>query len=165
MNNRLLSIITITLLLFQSIVNAQSLNLINNSTNELTIELSVIKNSESELTSKEHEYYLKATNNSNNNVEVRITAENTICKGKVNVVPFIQTLYIDKTSAEINENYTAITIQPNSSVSFYMKLINTSDNILNSWNCTEVKAFGTNNEILSNTLLIESFIPNPNDFK
>ena len=64
-----------------------------------------------------------------------------------------------------------ITIKPNSVQEFYVKLNRSNNTKLNTWNCTKVfissqgkgKKKGKNK--LSNSITIETLIPNPADFR
>ena len=158
--------ITILLLLVQSVIYAQSDNYRNdnNPNSNTRIELSVIKKSETTLTDKEHVYILQAVNKSDNDIEIQIIAGNVSCNEKINI-SFDHKIYQDNIHNGISNGSQNIKIKANSSTEFYVKLINPSNDKLDSWNCTEVKAMGTKNNILSNNILIESFVPNPKNFR
>lgn len=158
--------LAIFILLRTASINAQSNTIKNNNDLNLSglIELSIIENPTTRLTDNEHVYVLKAVNKTNDAIEIQIIAENINCDGKMNV-SFEHKIFQENNQVDILDNLKDIKISANSSVIFYIKLINSSNIKLNSWNCTEIKAIGFSGKILSNKILIESFIPNPKDFR
>lgn len=158
--------ITILLLLVQSVIYAQSDNYRNdnNPNSNTLIELSIIKNSESPLTSNEHLYVLKAVNKSDKPIMIQVIADNVTCNNKTNTL-FQQKVYRNEPENTATGILGNITIPANSFIEFNVKLLNTSTVNFNSWNCTEVKAKGINTNIFSNSILIESFIPDPKNFR
>ena len=128
---------------------AQSAYFESNTESKKNIELLIVKNSELPLSNKEHVYLLQVNNNSNVPIEIKIVAENVVCLNRPTIL-FEHLVYQD------NSNGSAL---------FYVKLINNLPDKLNTWNCTEVKAIGINKTIVSDSLLIESFIPDTKDFR
>lgn len=135
------------------------------------IELSVLKTSEQSLTSKEHIYLLKALNLTAEQLQVVVRASNVKCDVNPNAQSIIenidvaQKLYI---SSDKELEATALldfTLPPNNHHEFYLMLQN-PPNVSNKKNCTEVGAMDNRSKkYYSNTIIIESFIPNPADFK
>ena len=65
------------------------------------------------------------------------------------------------------EHVYLLQVNNNSNVPIEIKIVaeNVVPDKLNTWNCTEVKAIGIIKTIVSDSLLIESFIPDTKDFR
>ena len=164
MKNYLIPLFVFTLLMHSSIY-AQS-DYMHNANNKSRIEISVIKNSEASMTSVEHVYVLKAVNKIGKAVVIKIAAANIICTEKENV-QFNQKVYWNESCENVSvSNISSNVIIPeNGIIEFYVKLIRPFNTKLNSWNCTEIKAIGADDKILSNCILLESFNPDPKNFR
>ena len=143
---------------------AQSAYFESNTESKKNIELLIVKNSELPLSNKEHVYLLQVNNNSNVPIEIKIVAENVVCLNRPTIL-FEHLVYQENSNREISDVINNIKIEANGSALFYVKLINNLPDKLNTWNCTEVKAIGINKTIVSDSLLIESFIPDTKDFR
>jgi hypothetical protein len=143
---------------------AQSAYFESNTESKKNIELLIVKNSELPLSNKEHVYLLQVNNNSNVPIEIKIVAENVVCLNRPTIL-FEHLVYQENSTREISDVINNIKIEANGSALFYVKLINNLPDKLNTWNCTEVKAIGINKTIVSDSLLIESFIPDTKDFR
>ena len=163
MKNNLQLIAIIILLIAQTTIYAQSDVLKKKEINS-SVELSVIKNNESELTSGEYTYILKMVNKLNKEIEIKVIADNVNCNNKSNI-SFTQKVYLlgsESNASNISQN---IKIKAKETIEFYVKLINSTGIKSNNWNCTEVKAIGIDTKIISNIISLESFVPNPKDFR
>lgn len=162
--------LTIFILLQTISLNAQS-NLENNKKNlDLSgmIELSISLNPTSALTDYEHVYVLKAVNKTNKELNVNVIANNINCNSNVaKQLQVLQKVYQSEFRNDISNISENLTLHANSNIEFYLKIINPPNSNLNMWNCTAVKAVdaNTNSIILSNSLEIKSFMPDPKDFR
>ena len=137
-----------------------------NSTGALPVTLSISKNSEAPGTDMIHVCVLKAVNVSDQPVSLKISAINMNCEKK-NTINMEQEVYW--TEQGIAGSLSGITgnkmIPAHGSLEFNVRLIRPLNTPLNTWNCTEVKAIGANDIIISNSIVIETFIPDPKDFR
>lgn len=170
MRNSFLTAMCFCFLQFSANVFAQSFTL-KPLVEHTAIELSVLKTSEQSLTSIEHIYLLKALNLTSEQLHVVVRASNVQCdinpntQNRLDNVDVVQKLY---TSSDKELDATTLLdfmLPPNNHHEFYLKLQN-PPNALNRNNCTEVKAMDNGSKkYYSNTIIIESFIPNPADFR
>lgn len=128
------------------------------------IVISITQNSDAPHTDKVHVYKLKATNISSKDLSFKLTAANINCIGKINSTIDVQ-VFLAGNSESLSSTSSTVIISPGGSLEFYVKLIRPANTLLNTWNCTEVKAIGQNNLVLSEGTIIESFIPDPADFR
>ncbi|MEN9448523.1 MAG: hypothetical protein RJA25_1813 [Bacteroidota bacterium] len=132
------------------------------------IKLLVVHNSEAPHTNKEHVYQLKAINTTSQSMNVMLIAINSICSNKSKFSAGInldQKIYTD-VNKELNaKNTEELVIPANGEQEFYVKIINTTT-LLNQLNCTEIKVMDLKDKIIiSNKIEIETFIPDPKDFR
>ncbi|MCC6583239.1 MAG: hypothetical protein IT271_06020 [Chitinophagales bacterium] len=131
-----------------------------------SVKLTLIKKSDEPNTSPEHIYLLSAKNITDKSVSLIITVSNANC-GIAKSSRLSQVVYWkDLESVEtLSDKSPVITIKANSTAAFYVKLSRSFNSKLNTWNCTEVKAQDADNHQLSEGLMIESFLPDPADFR
>lgn len=170
MKKKYLAAMCLCLLQFSASSFAQSFTL-KPSTEHPSIELSLLETSDLPLTSKEHVYLLKALNLTAEQLHVVIRASNVLCDTKqgfqknVKSVDVSQKLYFSLENEIESTNFLDFILLPKNQHEFYLKLQN-PPNELNRKNCTEVSAIDNGSKkYYSNTIVIESFIPNPADFK
>ncbi|HLT34614.1 MAG TPA: hypothetical protein VKZ98_12530 [Aquaticitalea sp.] len=125
------------------------------------LKLSIKKGSDAPNYEKEHSYLLEIANTGSKIFNANITIKNIECSNikEVNQTDFNQEIW-DK--AQQNRMRT-IAIQPGTSIEFYVKLSIPAGAKLNTWNCAEIVAMSNEDKILSNSITIESLIPNPNN--
>ena len=125
------------------------------------LKLSIKKGSDSPNYETEHEYLLELTNSSSVASNVIISTKNKECSNvkKLEQTEFQQVLLDKNKQAKVQE----IVIQPGKSVEFYVKLSRANNAKLNTWNCTEIVAVSNEGKALSNSIIIESLVPNPNN--
>lgn len=169
MKNYLLSITTLMLFcvpfsVFGQLSKSDNTSTVN--TGIKPVKLTLIKSSEEPSTNPEHIYLLSAGNISDKPVSLIITAGNTNC-GSAKSSPFSQIVYWEDSefNKTLSDKSSVITIKANSTAMFYVKLTRSVDSKLNTWNCTEIKAIDANNHELAESILIESFLPDPADFR
>jgi hypothetical protein len=106
-------------------------------------------------------------NTSNQPVVFRIQASNGLCTGSRQNVNLQQEVLSEEAGIENSgSNISAKVIIPaQGKAEFTILLSRPIGTALNTWNCTDVKAIGITGETLSNNLVIESFLPDPKDFR
>ncbi|MDB5228890.1 MAG: hypothetical protein JWN78_3083 [Bacteroidota bacterium] len=162
--NYLLQIVTMLFLFIHCTAFGQSSK--QNLNAALKVEILIIKKSDAPHTSKVHVYQLKAVNTSVKDISFSLTGTNINCVGKKNSGMDIKVYQGNPENTDLlSSTSPMITVPAGSSVEFYVKLTRPANTLLNTWNCTEVKAIGQNNLILSEGAIIESFIPDPADFR
>ncbi|SDH46862.1 hypothetical protein [Winogradskyella thalassocola] len=125
------------------------------------LKLSIIQNSDEPDTAKEHFYLVKVTNTSRKATLFSVSAFNAKCSNEKSIeTDFTQEILNNNKSLGDKEH----TIKPNESMEVFVKLTKPKNSKLNSWNCTQVNAISKNGDVISNTVSIESFIPDPKDF-
>ncbi|MDN3492084.1 hypothetical protein [Winogradskyella bathintestinalis] len=125
------------------------------------LKLSVIENSDEPNTASEHFYLVNVTNTSSKSAPFSLATTNTPCsKGKSIQTDFSHQVLDNKKARQPN----GLNINSGQSVKVYIKLMRSKTARLNSWNCTEVTAISSEGRPISNTITIESFIPDPKDF-
>lgn len=160
-------VMLLTVLGFQQTALAQRmLDAKQNGLSVANVELKVIKASDAPHTSTEHEYLLKASNTTGAEVSLNIITTNVPCSGK-KYVDLNQSIYRTENGEHVllGKGIMPIVVPANGEVEFYVKLVRPVGTALNTWNCVEIKAVNNAQKVLSNTILIESFIPDPNDFR
>lgn len=125
------------------------------------LKLSIKKGSDTPNYEKEHSYLLELSNMGNKPTPVTISTQNKPCSNikKAEQIEFEQVL-LDNNRQSRNQQ---MIVQPGKSVEFYIKLSRPNNAKLNTWNCTEVVATSNEGKPLSNAIVIESLIPNPNN--
>lgn len=128
-----------------------------------TLELKVLKSSDLPLTAKEHMYLVQITNNSSRTVAFSLATEEINCDD-------VDRSKLTSLNREIlNKNglsrQSVKSISGNESIEFYVKISRKPDTPLATYNCLGIKAVTEKNEILSNTLIIKTWIPDPKNFQ
>lgn len=125
------------------------------------LKLSIKQGSDSPNYETEHLYLLELTNTTRTATSVSISTKNTECSN----VPTTQQIAFDQTTLETNKQSKVqqIVVEAGKTVEFYIKLSRPQNARVNSWNCTEVVALAKDGNALSNSIIIESLIPNPNN--
>lgn len=130
------------------------------------IELSVTRYSEAPNTDLLHVYSLQAVNTSSQPVTLKIKTTNKVCDKKTSV-DLSQEVYWENEgfSGMLTNNTKLITIPAHSTEEFIIRTNRPLNTPLNTWNCTQVEALDTGDHPVSNSIIIESFIPDPKDFR
>jgi len=128
-----------------------------------TVQLSVVTPSDAPHTAAEHIYLLKAENTSDKTLSFTITANNINCGAKL-AADLQATVYEDAFATNSTNTLNLHSIPAHGSVQFYVKLLKPQDTPLKTSNCMEIKAVQGKN-ILSDGIIIESYIPDPKDFR
>jgi outer membrane protease len=159
------SIITL-LLVFFSVFNSFCQN-------DFTINL--LEKPSNELSDNDHYYLFELKNNSKTDYKnLTISKANVLCKENGNNKFFKKNSFSKKSKSNLDisvknqdkhSDINALDSKAETTTTFFVKLSKKNNAELNTANCFEI--FITNNvgnEILSNTVIIESLIPDPNDF-
>lgn len=125
------------------------------------LKLSLIKSSDEPNTATEHFYLIGVTNTSSKTASFSISATNKSCTDeKLRQTDFSHEIMTKQKSKQAGQQV----IQPNESIEVLIKMTRSQKAKLNSQNCTEIKATSNDGRAISNTIIIESFIPDPKDF-
>jgi hypothetical protein len=167
------------LLAFISIVlTANSLDsdkgLENNSTktnteveNKFAINLTIQRDNTIALTHPEQLYKLKIENLTNENIAIDILIENIIkqdiIQKQIELSPFIYATEIE--FSELTNNKLKNIIPANSNKELLVKLIIPENSEKNTFNFSKIVALNESGQIISNTIEIKTFIPDPKDFQ
>lgn len=110
----------------------------------------------------EHFYLMEITNNANTSLQFKISIDNTKCQ---NISSSKQVL-LNQSTLKKNKSQVLnqISIEPETSIEFYIKISRPNNTQLDTWNCSEVKAISKTGESLSNSVIIKSLIPDPKKF-
>ncbi|HMV16197.1 MAG TPA: hypothetical protein PKK18_06565 [Chitinophagales bacterium] len=157
------SILTLLFLCIVSVSNAQSGSQKQLSNLDFPLELSIKKNSETALSLPSREYVLQISNTSNYPVEFLINASNISCIANQKLQQLVFEYELNQVGKIIGSYI--LTLPPHSNLEFNLIIKNTSFTQLDSKNCTEVMAVNKNNEVLSNSISIETYIPDPSQFR
>lgn len=125
------------------------------------LKLSIKQGSDAPNSETEHMYLLELSNTSSVASSVNISTLNKECANikKTDQTDFEQVLLDKNKQSRIQQ----IVVQPGKTVEFYVKLSRPRGARLNTWNCTEILAVANDGKALSNSVSIESLIPNPNN--
>ncbi|MEH6537442.1 MAG: hypothetical protein V7719_13675 [Psychroserpens sp.] len=126
------------------------------------LELKIKKQSDLPNTATEHLYLIEIVNHSNSSEEFTIVTNDKNCNNieqSKQVVLKRQVLNSQKI-----KGFKSGTIKANSTIDFYIKISRNDDTPLGKWNCTEIKVLSSNDDNISNTLVIKSQIPDPKNF-
>ena len=130
------------------------------------VQLSVARYSEAPHTDTEHEYLIKATNISLQAVTIKIKTQNTACDQKQTVNLDREVYWTTEGSIGSLSGVTTTYIIPaQGTAEFAVRTKRPLGTPLNTWNCILVEAINVNDQAASNSIVIESFIPDPKDFK
>lgn len=130
------------------------------------VELSVLQYSSAPHSEPVHEYLLKAVNITGLSLPVTIRTTNAVCPNK-HSVDLQREVFLSGTAdpGGAAQPILMTTMPANGNIEFTLKTIRPEGTALNSWNCTQVQAFDAKNKPVSNIVVIESYIPNPEDFR
>ncbi len=161
---------TFAIICGQSLTFGQSDNLQKNSKTktDFMLELSVVEKSMEPNTSLVHTYLLQVDNKFDKPLSVKVLTDNITCYENKRVnVNLLQNIYQNESENSLlnSNNSTTVTVEAKSVLIFYVTLTRPSGTILNSWNCTQVKAVDNAGVVISNSILLETYIPNPKDFR
>ncbi|MEZ4797651.1 MAG: hypothetical protein R2785_10850 [Flavobacteriaceae bacterium] len=125
------------------------------------LKLTIIKGADKPNTESEHDYLLEISNTSKTDFTFVITANNTSCSDQklMQQTELMQEIYNAQKSKKLN----SMSIASGKTLEFYVRLTRPDNAKKNSWNCTQIKAVSGNGSAISNTITIESLIPNPKD--
>jgi hypothetical protein len=130
------------------------------------ITLSIVENSTAPHTDAVHTYRLSAVNNTSQTISFFIAAENISCVGKQNSNLKLEVVESESLTNPVNTDLNAKRlIQPNTSTDIYIRLIRPAAGQLDSWNCVSVTAKTPEGKALSEPIIIESYIPDPENFR
>ncbi len=131
-----------------------------------TLKISLKKESDEPTTANEHFYFIEVTNTGKKAATATISVVNSSCKeekktGNFSGKPAMKETVLNASkSSQLNQ----VSVEPGKTVEFYVKLTREQNAELNTWNCSKIVAVSNDGKVISNTLTIESFIPNPKDF-
>ncbi|SDS28996.1 hypothetical protein SAMN04515667_1840 [Formosa sp. Hel1_31_208] len=127
-----------------------------------SLELKIKKSSDLPITAQEHLYLIEITNISNSPKDFTIVTSDQVCNG------IAQNKQIHLKRQVLNSQKTQTiesgTVGANSSLDFFVKISRDATTPLGKWNCTEVKVLSGNNNNISNSLIIKSLVPDPQNF-
>ncbi len=125
------------------------------------LKLSIKKGSDAPNFKTEHMYLLELSNLGSIASNVSISIENKECANikKSDQTKFIQELFDNKKQSQRQQ----IVVPSGKSVEFYIKLSRPNGSRLNTWNCSEIVAMSKEGKIMSNSITIETLIPNSNN--
>ncbi len=135
---------------------------------DFPLELTVVSNSLEPHTSDMHTYLLQVINHFDKAITAEIRTANVSCNtDNIPEVVFQQSVFLDGAENRSSDsgNAAIVTIQAKGTITFSLKLIRPVNTILNSWNCTEIKAVGEGDAVLSNSIILQTFNPDPKDFR
>ena len=127
-----------------------------------TMKLNIVKNSDDPLSKMERYSSLELENNSSETKLFEIITLNISCSdtGNNRQVNLIQKI-TDINKVEIANT---ITLSAGETFQFYLKTKRPPNTKLTSYNCTQVIAKTNNGSLISEPILIKTFIPNPQNF-
>jgi hypothetical protein len=132
-----------------------------NSFAQQPLELKIKKGSDRPNSDKEHVYLLEMKNLSGSTADFTISTTNISCS---DITSDKQTILSHKALNKLSKGeFKSYSLQPNSNFEFYIKISRTNNTSIGKWNCTEIKAIDDNGIIISNSVVITSLIPDPND--
>lgn len=130
------------------------------------LKLSLKKDTDEPLSKSEHVYVFEISNTSKTDTSFKIQANNTACSNPNNrsaqllqEVDLIQTVV---SSGNGRSKTSDISLKPGEVHEFSIKISRPQNTKLNTRNCTEIIA--QSNKGTSNSISINTFIPNPKDF-
>jgi uncharacterized membrane protein len=125
------------------------------------LKLSIKKGSDAPNFETEHLYLLELSNTGSSATNVNVSITNKECSNikKVEQTELNQEI-LDRSKLNRLKN---IVVQPGKTAEFYVKLSRPNNARLDTWNCTEIIAMSTEGRAMSNSVTIESLIPNPNN--
>ncbi len=147
--------ITLVLLLASNIFYAQQ-----------SFELSIKEGTKNPIQNSEHIYLLEVKNNSKSESLIRIQVSNASCKETENLQNRVQKRQVNFNQQVLNKNLTKnveqISLKPNETYQFYIKITRPNGVAKKTWNCTEVIVISDDGKSISNNIVIESYVPEEN---
>lgn len=125
------------------------------------LKLSIKQGSDSPNYETEHLYLLELTNTTRMSTTVTISTKNTECANvpNANQIAFEQKTLQTNKQSKVEQ----IIVEAGKTVEFFIQLSRPQNARVNTWNCTEVVALSKEGTALSNSVIIESLVPNPNN--
>ena len=125
--------------------------------------LKVKKSSDLPLTAREHTYVIEISNASQQAIGFNIETKDVICEN-------IDRSKLTELNREILSNdglsrLSSRTIPGKGTLEFYVKLSRKPNTPLATYNCVSIAAESPKGEIISNTITIETWIPDPKNFQ
>ena len=126
-----------------------------------SLNLSVKEKSDDSIYNTERSHLLEVTNTSHKTVNVNIVTEETACSKakKKSQTALIKEIYPKNSSSKLSQ----FSISPNQSIEFYLKTIRPKNTKLNTWDCTKVSVVSNDQKTTSNSIVIKTLIPKPNN--
>jgi hypothetical protein len=126
-----------------------------------SLNLSVKEKSDDPIYNIERSHLLEVENTSNKTVSVNIIAEETPCSNvkKQSQSTLVKEIYPKNGSSKLSQ----FSISPNQSIEFYLKTIRPKNTKMNTWDCTKVSVVSNDQKTTSNSIVIKTLIPKPND--
>lgn len=128
-----------------------------------TLELKVKKSSDLPLTAREHTYVIEITNTSQQATSFKIETNDVVCEHKDRSK--LTELNRQILTKDGLSRFITRSIQAKGSLEFSIKISRKPNTPLSTYNCLEIKAITEMEEIISNTLIIETWIPDPKNFQ
>ena len=126
-----------------------------------TLNLNLLEKSNKPTSTTEHFYLFEVTNNAEGAKLVDLRAKNSnACDFTGDTCELIQQVLDINQTTQIDE----VLLEARESFKFYVKITRPENTPLDTWNCTKVYAKYKNNQVHSNYVYIESFVPNPDNF-
>ncbi|MBO6606281.1 hypothetical protein [Psychroserpens sp.] len=128
-----------------------------------TLELKVKKSSDLPLTAREHTYVIEINNTSQQAISFKLETNDVICENK-------DRSKLTELNREILSNdglsrLTTRSIPGKGRMEFSVKISRKPNTPLATYNCLGIKAVTDKEEVISNTLVIETWIPDPKNFQ
>lgn len=130
---------------------------------QVALELKVKKSSDLPLTARVHTYVIEITNTSQQTIAFNIETDDVICEN-------IDRSKLTELKSEILtkdglSRLSSRTIPGKGTLEFSVKISRKPNTPLATYNCLSIKAVTEKNDVISNTLVIESWIPDPKNFQ
>ncbi|MDD7885670.1 hypothetical protein [Flavivirga sp. 57AJ16] len=144
-----------------------------------TFDLEIVNYSDKPDADVVHLHLLSLTNNSNKVLNISLSNKEVMCKAEHNDVVRNKIGAIDNDDDVINKKSASsltleiynktlskkinkITLTPNESIQFYAKITRQNDTEIGTWKCFKIVANPLNDKKIGKSVIIRSFIPNPN---
>lgn len=122
------------------------------------LELSIKKASDAISSVSEHLHLMEIKNLGRSTSDFNVAMVNKECQ----YIETTQQSILKNQLLDVNKNpIDHISVTPGESVVFYIKLTRPFNTRLNTWNCTEIYAIDQNEKPISNSVTIETLIPDP----
>lgn len=125
--------------------------------------LRIVENTKEALTKPEHWYQLEVHNTSNKTIDAFVLIENNACKNsQARNQSELQFEIFDSNKKEVRET---ILLSANGKSTFYVKSKRTPNSKLGSWNCANITLATSSRTAISQTVELQTLIPNPSNFE